>query len=246
MGNARLNHDSDDRRRPSRRSGPRLVRAVAAATPTRAAWGLGGLGLVLLAAALANGLVVAQTSGCARCGASPPSPIVAEPPSLFRSSGVDRAPGNAETRISERKAEEERRRRRGLHGLRPRLRRRAFFPSRISVRAAAPTARRSVCQAQCPNAKVELYSFPLGGTIDEAVSSTGEPYAICRTRTSSSKPTIRAARAVAPGRAGPKRSPPPRRNTATRRTTSWSRRRNPPRCPGRSRSPRKLSPRPLR
>jgi hypothetical protein len=34
-----------------------------------------------------------------------------------------------------------------------------------------------VCRSLCPNAEVALYSFPFGGTIEEAVSSTGEPYA---------------------------------------------------------------------
>jgi hypothetical protein len=34
-----------------------------------------------------------------------------------------------------------------------------------------------VCQLLCPNAAVALYSLPFGGTIDEAVSASGEPYA---------------------------------------------------------------------
>jgi hypothetical protein len=34
-----------------------------------------------------------------------------------------------------------------------------------------------VCRSLCPNAEVALYSFPFGGTVDEAVSSTREPYA---------------------------------------------------------------------
>jgi hypothetical protein len=33
-----------------------------------------------------------------------------------------------------------------------------------------------VCRSLCPNADVALYSFPFGGSIDQAVSSTGERY----------------------------------------------------------------------
>ncbi|HZC95918.1 MAG TPA: DUF2865 domain-containing protein, partial [Bradyrhizobium sp.] len=33
------------------------------------------------------------------------------------------------------------------------------------------------CRALCPNADMALYSFPFGGTVDEAASPTGEPYA---------------------------------------------------------------------
>jgi Protein of unknown function (DUF2865) len=33
-----------------------------------------------------------------------------------------------------------------------------------------------ICQALCPNAEAQLYSMPFGGTIDEATSTTGQPY----------------------------------------------------------------------
>jgi len=33
-----------------------------------------------------------------------------------------------------------------------------------------------VCRSLCPNAEVALYSFPFGGTIDQAVSTSGQPY----------------------------------------------------------------------
>ena len=52
----------------------------------------------------------------------------------------------------------------------------AFFPvSYFGADSRADTLGQ-VCRSLCPNAEVALYSFPFGGTIDEAVSSTGEPY----------------------------------------------------------------------
>jgi hypothetical protein len=52
----------------------------------------------------------------------------------------------------------------------------AFFPvSYFGADSRADTLGQ-VCRSLCPNADVALYSFPFGGTIDEAVSSTGEPY----------------------------------------------------------------------
>jgi hypothetical protein len=53
----------------------------------------------------------------------------------------------------------------------------AFFPvSYISAQSRADSLG-GVCQSLCPNADVVLYSMPFGGTIDQAVSVTGEPYA---------------------------------------------------------------------
>ena len=170
MGNARLNHDSDDRRRPSRRSGPRLVRAVAAATPTRAAWGLGGLGLVLLAAALANAL--AQTSGCARCGVAPPSPIVAPSTPLGGFKALSRLEA---TRRHVRL--EWRREAGGSYTVCVRTCDGGFFPVTYFGAGSRADTLEEVCQLHCSNAEVKLYSFPFGGTIDEAVSSAGQPYA---------------------------------------------------------------------
>jgi hypothetical protein len=51
----------------------------------------------------------------------------------------------------------------------------SFFPVSY-VGAPRSDALQQVCRSLCPNADVALYSFPFGGTIDEAVSSTGEPY----------------------------------------------------------------------
>ena len=53
----------------------------------------------------------------------------------------------------------------------------SFFPVTYSGRLTRADGLEEVCRSLCPNTEVELYSFPLGGTIDEAVSATGEPYA---------------------------------------------------------------------
>ena len=52
----------------------------------------------------------------------------------------------------------------------------AFFPVSYFGPDSRADTLGQVCQSLCPNAEVALYSFPFGGTIDEAVSSTGEPY----------------------------------------------------------------------
>ncbi len=53
----------------------------------------------------------------------------------------------------------------------------AFFPVTYFGAASRSDTLEQVCRSLCPNAEVALYSFPFGGSIDEAVSSAGEPYA---------------------------------------------------------------------
>jgi hypothetical protein len=52
-----------------------------------------------------------------------------------------------------------------------------FFPVSYTGASSRADSLGQVCRSLCPNAEVALYSFPLGGTIDEALSSAGEPYA---------------------------------------------------------------------
>jgi hypothetical protein len=52
----------------------------------------------------------------------------------------------------------------------------SFFPVSYSGAGSRSDSLEEVCRSVCPNADVALYSFPFGGTIDEAVSSTGERY----------------------------------------------------------------------
>ncbi len=169
MGKARVCKNGDDRGGPPAPSRRRFARVLATATQSRA-----GVGFTLLAAALASGLVFAQTSGCGRCGGAPLNPISAEPPASFsfsRTARLDRP--RHETR-----AEPTRQREAGGGSYTVCVR--TCDGSFFSVTYFGPKSRadslEQVCQAQCPNAEVKLYSFPLGGTIDEAVSSTGEPY----------------------------------------------------------------------
>jgi hypothetical protein len=53
----------------------------------------------------------------------------------------------------------------------------SFFPVSYSGAGSRADSLEDVCRALCPNADVALYSFPFGGTVDEAASPTGEPYA---------------------------------------------------------------------
>src|ERR1700677_1730685 len=53
----------------------------------------------------------------------------------------------------------------------------SFFPVSYSGAGSRADSLEDVCRALCPNADIALYSFPFGGTVDEAASPTGEPYA---------------------------------------------------------------------
>ena len=53
----------------------------------------------------------------------------------------------------------------------------SFFPVSYFGADSRSDTLEQVCRSLCPNADVALYSFPFGGTVDEAVSSAGEPYA---------------------------------------------------------------------
>ena len=52
----------------------------------------------------------------------------------------------------------------------------SFFPVSYSGAGSRSDSLEEVCRSLCPNADVQLYSFPFGGTINGAVSTTGEPY----------------------------------------------------------------------
>ena len=52
----------------------------------------------------------------------------------------------------------------------------SFFPVSYSGAGSRADSLEEVCRLLCPNAEVRLYSFPLGGTIDQAASPDGEPY----------------------------------------------------------------------
>jgi hypothetical protein len=53
----------------------------------------------------------------------------------------------------------------------------SFFPVSYTGAGSRSDSLEDVCRALCPNADMALYSFPFGGTIEEAESPVGEPYA---------------------------------------------------------------------
>ena len=53
----------------------------------------------------------------------------------------------------------------------------SFFPVSYSGVGGRADGLEEVCRALCPNADMALYSFPFGGTIEQAASPTGEAYA---------------------------------------------------------------------
>jgi hypothetical protein len=53
----------------------------------------------------------------------------------------------------------------------------SFFPVSYSGAGSRADSLEDVCRSLCPNADMALYSFPFGGTVAEAASPTGEPYA---------------------------------------------------------------------
>jgi hypothetical protein len=51
-----------------------------------------------------------------------------------------------------------------------------YFPISYSARRARIDTLAELCEAQCPGTETALYTMPYGGSIDQAVSSTGEDY----------------------------------------------------------------------
>ena len=52
----------------------------------------------------------------------------------------------------------------------------SFFPVSYSGAGSRSDSLEDVCRSLCPNADMALYSFPFGGTINEAMSPAGERY----------------------------------------------------------------------
>jgi hypothetical protein len=146
------------------------IRSLAAGTNRRAC-ALAALGFFLLAAALAGAL--AQTSGCARCAPSSAVLRLAAPFGASKTTGGREAP-RRETRREKTWLD--------AGGESYTVCVRACDGSFFPVTYFGPGSRRDtleeVCRSLCPNAEVELYSLPFGGTIEEAVSSAGQPYAL--------------------------------------------------------------------
>jgi Protein of unknown function (DUF2865) len=132
-----------------------------------------GLIAVLPAAAIVlSGQILGQSFGCARCGSSGLASLGAEP--IW---------GEARRREEAPRREARKRERRGVAKLGGsytvcvRTCDGSFFPVSYTGAASRADGLEAVCRSLCPNADVALFSFPFGGTIDQARSSTGEPYA---------------------------------------------------------------------
>ncbi len=112
----------------------------------------------------------AQSVGCGRCGTPTVSPTMALPvplratferPERRWALGTSlRVPARRETR--------------GAYMVCVRTCDGSFFP--VSYSGGRTDTLGEVCQALCPNAEMALYSFPFGGTIEEATSASGQPY----------------------------------------------------------------------
>lgn len=154
----------------SKRSAPRARR-------------LGRLGVAIVAAFLAAAGPTARSSGCARCGTSTSEPTVARAPSAQSASVRLHSSAFAPVwREARWEVQPQARRRTGER------RTAAGGGSFVCVRACdggffpVPyvgdrNSLAKICQALCPNADVQLYSMPVGGKIDDAVSVSGRSYA---------------------------------------------------------------------
>jgi hypothetical protein len=133
---------------------------------------MAGLIAVLPAAAFVfGGQILGQTSGCSRCGHSGLAPLGAEP--IRREAWRGEAP-RREHRKRERSALAMLG---GSYTVCVRTCDGSFFPVHFTGVASRADGLEAVCRSLCPNADVALFSFPFGGTIEQARSSTGEPYA---------------------------------------------------------------------
>jgi Protein of unknown function (DUF2865) len=146
----------------------------------------GLLGVAILAAAFSASQPLAQTRGCARCGAAPPPTIAAsqvpaaqivgsrpQRPSFAAISREERTRETQPGAWREKGATRAGAWRGGSYFVCVRACDGGFFP----VPYVGDTdSLAKICQALCPNADVQLYSMPFGGTIDEATSTTGQPY----------------------------------------------------------------------
>jgi hypothetical protein len=132
------------------------------------------LSFVFLAVALAAGKAPGQ--GCARCGAPAASPgaahAVLRPNTVF----VERKRRYERWTIKTSLKFGTQPRVGGGYTICVRTCDGSFFPVSYFGADSRSDTLEQVCRSLCPNADVALYSFPFGGTVDEAVSSTGEPY----------------------------------------------------------------------
>jgi hypothetical protein len=190
-----------------RRVASQVAAARAVDFRTSLTWRGAALGSALFALALAASDAPSQSGGCARCASVPVAPEAAAPQRTAEPRRMKRVALWVDLRSKRPK--------RGAFGgsyvVCVRACDGSFFP--VSYFGGNPSDVQEICQSLCPNATVALYSLPFGGTIDEAVSINGEPYANLSNAHKFEQTLMQAARAALPDRAGPRPSPPPRRNT---------------------------------
>ena len=113
----------------------------------------------------------AQSVGCGRCGSptiSPGMPLPVPLRTTFERPKLQKGELETSPRVSARRES------RGAYMVCVRTCDGAFFP--VSYSGGRTDTLEEVCRALCPNAEMALYSFPFGGTIEEARSASGEPY----------------------------------------------------------------------
>ena len=132
------------------------------------------LSFVFLAVALAAGEAPGQ--GCARCGAPAASPSAAHAVLRPHTAFVERTRRYERWTLKTSLKFGTQPRMGGGYTICVRTCDGSFFPVSYFGADSRSDTLEQVCRSLCPNADVALYSFPFGGTVDEAVSSTGEPY----------------------------------------------------------------------
>ncbi len=138
---------------------------------TSLTWRGPALSFALFALALAAGDALSQNGGCARCASVPVAPEAA----ASRRTPEPRRMKRVALRFDLRSERPKRGAFGGSYVVCVRACDGSFFP--VSHFGGNPSDVQEICQSLCPNATVALYSLPFGGTIDEAVSVNGEPYA---------------------------------------------------------------------
>jgi Protein of unknown function (DUF2865) len=158
-------------------------------------WAAAALNLVFLA--LAGDEAPAQNGGCARCSAPAlslhsalpvptvrlkttalPVPTVRpKTTSVERTWRRERWTLRTSLEVSRRRGTQSERKMAAAYTVCVRTCDGSFFPISYTGAGSRADSLEEVCRALCPNAEAALYSFPFGGTIEEAVSASGEPYA---------------------------------------------------------------------
>ncbi len=145
------------------------------AAPPGAPWSWAAAALSFVFLALTGDEAPAQSGGCARCGAPANLPATLSVPTLRpktafveRTRRTERWTLRTSIHVSPQRTADYTVCVRKCDG--------SFFPVSYFGADSRSDTLEQVCRSLCPNADVALYSFPFGGTVEEAVSSAGEPY----------------------------------------------------------------------